>query len=114
MLGFIAGCFAWGALKQAAFGGPVRHSLADLGLVGPIVEELQFRTGLERMGLRRVMSPGKARILSSIAFATGHQVPLDAALGGFVYSHAYDRGGLLGSIAAHASHNLGVWAMAQL
>ncbi len=110
MLGYFAGAFVWGLAKAVGSDATRSHNSLEGFGAAELVEELQFRTGIERMGLRRVFPPGTARVLSAVAFASihpGHE--LDAALGGILYSHAYDKGGLLGSTVAHLCHNLGVY-----
>lgn len=75
-------------------------------------EELTYRMGLERGVLGGVvgMNTEPARIAQAIIFGLGHPgIQLDAALGGYVYSKAYESHGLLGSLAAHVAHNAGIW-----
>lgn len=113
MLGYVIAGFALGATKAIAYGskGPKNgHSLHALAALGAdaLTEELVYRTGVERVGLRNVMAPEPARLLSSIAFGLGHANPVDAAVGGYLYSRAYDAGGLPLSVLAHLAHNLGV------
>lgn len=109
MLGYIAGAFAWGALKSWSHD-LTRSPRSSFGL-GELAEELQFRMGLEH-GLGRGLlglSPTVSRLGASVLFAVvhpGHM--LDAALGGLVYSKVYEGHGLLGSTLAHIAHNLGV------
>lgn len=114
MLGYIAGCFAWGALKASVLGAhrtPGSHMLSGLGMP-ELSEELTYRLGLERavFGGLAGMAPGTARIAQAAVFGLGHPgIEVDAAVGGFVYSKAYDAHGILGALAAHVAHNAGVW-----
>ena len=113
-LGYIAAGFALGAAKSVAYGvkGPKKHSLHSVAMLGldALSEEVVYRTGVERIGLRGVanMGPETARMLGALAFGMGHTNPIDAAVGGYLYSRAYDAGGLGLSTMAHLAHNLGV------
>lgn len=118
MLGFIAGAFAWGALKAAVLGSKAHD--VDLGhlVVGALEEELIFRGALERGLLRGLAGtqPGTANLVQSALFELAHdgdRIPFDAALGGAVYSRAADRYGILGSTLTHLAHNLGVVAFSR-
>ncbi len=110
MLGFVAGAFAWGAVKAAAHG--VRRSefkLHDIGLA-EVTEEILFRAGLMG-GLGALgLSPGAALVGQAAIFGMAHDGnEPDAALGGILYGHVYERHGLLASTAVHVAHNLGVY-----
>lgn len=115
MLGFIAAGFALGATKAIAYGARgdrgdhSLHAVAMLGL-DALSEELVYRVGVERVGMRGLGALGAepARLASSILFGLGHANPIDAAVGGYLYSRAYDAGGLGLSTLAHLAHNLGV------
>lgn len=110
MLGYLAGCFTWGLVKAASVGAPRTHDLGASFIGAPLVEELQFRLGLERLALGRVLSPERARIAGAIFFGAMHPgLEVDAALGGYVYSKAYESHGLKGAVFAHMAHNLGCW-----
>ena len=110
-LGYVAAGFALGAVKAIAYGskGP-RHTLHALAALGAdaFTEELVYRTGVERFGLRQVLPVESARLAGAALFGLGPANPLDAAIGGYLYSRAYDRGGLGLSTLAHLAHNLGV------
>jgi hypothetical protein len=118
VLGYVAGALAWGFLKSRSL--DLRrspHALSDLGFA-ELLEEVEYRYGIERVGLRGALglSPTVSRTLQAAFFGLAHGNPLDAALGGFIYSKAYDAGavkhgslgGLALSAAAHIAHNLGV------
>src|SRR5574343_567925 len=110
MLGFVAGAFAWGAVKAAAHGAR-RHDYLDWDVgIGELSEELVFRVGLEKgLGLFG-FGAAPVRIAQAGIFGALHPGnELDAALGGLVYGAAYDRYGLLGSTLTHVAHNLGVF-----
>ena len=114
MLGYIAGCLAWGAIKASVLGAhraPGSHFLGGFGLP-ELAEELEYRVLMER-GVGRTLlgvNPMAARIAQSVMFGLAHPgLEVDAALGGFVYSKAYDAHGILGALAAHVAHNAGVW-----
>lgn len=109
MLGYIALAGAWGMAKAIGHGAKRTHLTVD---GGELLEELQFRTGIERLGLRGLLgvAPGPARFASALLFGLDHPGnELDASLGGILYSYAYDEGGLLGATLCHLAHNLGVW-----
>lgn len=126
MWGFIAGAALWGFAKGAALG--TRRSTDEPGLghhaLGVLAEELESRYLLENVLLKQslAIAPSAARAVSSAAFGLLHLGTLpncaptvvkmwrvgDAALGGYIYSHAYERHGLLGSALTHLAHNLGV------
>ncbi len=113
MFGYVFGCFAWGAVKARALGA---HSAGSFGFGGAeLLEELQYRFGAERMVAPRLgLAPETARIGTSLLFGLthpGHE--LDAALGGYVHSKAYDAHGFKGAILSHLAHNLGVWLVAR-
>ncbi len=114
MLGYVLGCALWGACKARLLGAhrtAGSHFLNGFGLP-ELSEELQYRVGVERMLGRGVVgaSPTVARVGQAILFGLGHPgLEVDAAVGGFVYSKAYDAHGLLGAVAAHLAHNAGVW-----
>lgn len=112
MLGYIAGALAWGFLKSWGNGAKRAHnSLADLGF-SELLEEVEYRTVIERAGLRGSLglSPLAARVATSCAFGLAHPGYMaDAALGGMLYSKAYDRGGLPLAVGAHLAHNIGVF-----
>jgi membrane protease YdiL (CAAX protease family) len=115
MLGYVAGAFAWGAIKAVSTHAR-KHDVAagwDFG-VGELTEELVFRVGLER-GLGLVgLGAAPARLLQAGVFGAMHPGnEVDAALGGLVYGAAYDRYGLLGSTLTHLMHNLGVYVGAR-
>lgn len=111
MLGYIAGAALWGFAKSVSNNltrSP--HALSDLG-AAELLEELQFRTGLEHGLGRRVLglSPSVARLCGAALFGLNHPGHMvDAALGGVVYSKAYEKYGLLGSTLTHIAHNLAV------
>lgn len=113
-LGYVLGCFMWGAVKASALGAhrtPGTHMLSGAGMP-ELSEELTYRMGLERGVLGGVagLSPNAARIGQAVIFGLGHPgIQVDAAVGGFVYSKAYESHGLLGSLAAHIAHNAGIW-----
>lgn len=112
MLGYVAGCLAWGALKAHALGthrSPGSHALTGYG--PEVLEELQYRMGVERMLLPRLgVGPETARLAQAGLFGLTHPgLELDAALGGYIYSKAYDAHGFWGALAAHTAHNIGVW-----
>ena len=111
MLGYIAGAAIWGLAKSWSNDlerSP--HALSGLG-AAELLEEVQFRMGLEHGLGRNVLklSPTAARIGASALFGLVHPGhALDAAIGGLVYSKAYEDHGLLGSTLAHCAHNIGV------
>ena len=114
MLGFVAGAFAWGAVKSAVTG-QHRHDYMDWDVgVGELSEELVFRVGLEKgLGLTG-LAPAPVRLLQAGLFGAMHPGnEVDAALGGLLYGAAYDKHGLLGSTLAHIAHNLGVFVAAR-
>ena len=114
MLGYLVGCLALGAAKAQLLGAhrtPGSHFLNGFGLP-ELSEELEYRWLAER-GVGRTLlgvSPTAARIGQAMLFGLAHPgLELDAAVGGFVYSKAFDDHGLLGAVAAHVAHNAGVW-----
>lgn len=113
MLGYIAAGFALGGAKALVYGSKrgkqsrSAHALAMLG-VDAFSEEVIYRTGVERFGLRQVMGVEPARLVGAALFGLGHTNPIDAAVGGYLYSRAYDAGGLGLSTLAHLAHNVGV------
>ena len=114
MLKYVLGCALWGACKASLLGAhraPGSHFLGGFGLP-ELSEELQYRVGMERMLGRGVVgiSPTAARVGQAMLFGLAHPgLEVDAAVGGFVYSKAFDAHGLLGALAAHVAHNAGVW-----
>ena len=112
MLGYVAGCLAWGALKASLLGVHRVHGSHALTGFGPeVVEELQYRLGLERVLAPRLgLGKETARMGQAALFGLIHPgTEIDAALGGYVYSKAFDAHGLLGALAAHTAHNIGCW-----
>ena len=112
MLGYIAGALAWGALKANFLNvhrAPGSHALTGYG--HEVLEELVYRTGLERKVLRPAgLSHETARVTQAALFGLIHPgTEVDAALGGYVYSKAYDAHGFWGALAAHTAHNIGCW-----
>lgn len=113
MLGYLAAGFFLGAVKALAYGAkrdaPLGHTLLGLG-PDALAEEVTYRFGVERMGLRSALGvdPEKARVVAAALFGLGHKNPVDAAVGGYLYSRAYDAGGLPLATLAHVAHNLGV------
>ena len=109
MLGFIAGMGLWGFAKASLLGAH-RTSMHALG--GPeLLEELQFRVGVERVLAPRLsIAPHLARLGQAALFGLMHPgLEVDAALGGYVYSKAYEGHGLVGAVLSHVAHNAGVW-----
>ena len=109
MLGYVIGCAAWGAFKATALGA---HSTAAFGNCLPeLLEEVQYRWFGERVAAPAVGVPAEhARVAQAALFGMvhpGHE--LDAALGGYVYSKAYDAYGFKGAVLSHLAHNVGVW-----
>ena len=104
----------WGACKAKLLGAhrtPGSHFLDGFG-AAELGEELEYRLLMER-GVGRAMlgvTPTAARIATATLFGLAHPgLEIDAAVGGFVYSKAFDDHGLLGAVAAHVAHNAGVW-----
>jgi len=118
------GMFAWGVAKAYAVLGP-GHSgcpictaadvsdpkkLAHSVLLGPLLEEVNFREALPRL----MGEQGSAMAFGAVhadpglgAFGNAIRV-LEAGLaGGFVYMPAFKNGGLLGATLVHSAHNLG-------
>lgn len=117
MLKYALGCFLWGACKSALMGAhraPGSHFLGGLGLP-ELSEELTYRLGMERLLLPKLgLSSDAARLCQAAAFGAVHPgIQVDAAVGGFVYSKAFEQHGLLGALAAHVAHNVGCWAGAK-
>ena len=110
MLGaYIIGCAAWGAAKATALGA---HSTGPFGSGMPeLLEEVQYRWFGERVAAPAVgLGTEHARIAQALFFGAAHPGhELDAALGGYVYSRAYEAHGFKGAVLAHIFHNLGVW-----
>lgn len=110
MLGYIVGAALWGFAKSRLANAEADvRALHSLGL-SALLEELQFRWALERVVAPKLgLGTAGSRALGAIAFALAHpDNMLDAALGGLVYSKAYDAGGLKLSTLTHAAHNIGV------
>lgn len=124
-VGWLAlGMFAWGLLKartvgkRLSSGCPIcaeqsikspRHAVHSL-VVGPVVEELQFRQTLPRL----IGDTPSAALFGAAHMSRGLSVKgnalraLEAGLaGGVIYAEAYSRDGLLGAALVHAAHNLG-------
>lgn len=119
------GMFAWGFLKASAVGRrqPVScplcaahavtrpRRLAYSLVLGPVVEELNYRHSLPRL-----LGPAGSAAVFGAMHASKRLSPegnaarvAEAGLaGGLVYQSAYDRGGLVGSSLVHGAHNLGV------
>lgn len=115
MLGYLAGAFAYGALKAVAMGRRQEHfsTFLQTSPAGELMEEVEFRVLGERVVGRGVLglSPLTARLSQAALFGLTHPGnELEAALGGVVYSLVYEKHGLAGSLAAHLAHNLGTWA----
>lgn len=113
VLKYVGLCFAWGAGKAALMGvhrTPGSHIFSGFGMP-ELSEELIYRVGLERGLLARSgLSATSARLAQAAVFGLGHPgLEVDAALGGFVYSKAFEKHGLLGALAAHVAHNAGCW-----
>lgn len=85
---------AFGFVKGLYDRGPRRHT----SFAGPVIEEVIFRGA---------MSPG-AGLAGFVAAHRPKSVAraADVAVGGLLYTSAYKRFGLLGSIGAHLCHNL--------
>lgn len=111
MLGYLAAGFVLGAVKAVTYGAkrdePLGHALLGLG-PDALAEEVTYRLGLERWGLRSALgvAPETARLATAALFGLGHANPIDAAVGGYLYSRAYDAGGLPLATFAHVAHNL--------
>ena len=97
--------------NAAVFGRMVRHPLGVLALVlvGPFMEELVFRMGIQHHLMRHRMHPWVAIAVSSVIFGVVHgnpaQVP-GAILFGVVLGWLYWRSGTIWMpIAAHAFNN---------
>lgn len=113
LAGYTLGMLAYGFVKATALGakhtghGSFLHSVG-----GPeLMEELQYRVGVEQ-GLKHVVGvpATAARITQSVLFGLIHPGnEVEAALGGFVYSKAYEKHGLLGSVLVHCAHNIGCY-----
>ena len=109
MLGYVATAAAWGFLKSQALG--LTRSPRPFHSFGvpELLEEVEFRAGLEH-GLGRTilgLRPAVARLGAAALFGLCHPGnELDAALGGFLYSKAYEAHGLVGSTLTHLTHNL--------
>lgn len=118
------GMFAWGLLKsctvgrQAHQGCPLceqkkvssgKHLLKSL-VVGPVVEELQFRQQLPQLlgdgGSAALFGALHASPRLGVAGNVARVVEAGLA-GGVVYAKAYKAGGLGGAALVHAAHNLG-------
>lgn len=115
LFAFLGACFVWGAVKAAAVGAKKTHDLGGSIILAPLFEELQYRGAVERgvvkIGGQGAISSEQARIATAIFFGLGHPgLEVDAAVGGYVYSKAWDAHGFLGAVAAHAAHNLGCFA----
>lgn len=114
MLGYVLGCLVWGAAKASILGAhraPGSHFLGGFGLP-ELAEELEYRVFTERMVGRGLVgvNPAAARLAQAMLFGLAHPgLELDAAVGGFVYSKAYDAHGFFGAVASHVAHNAGVW-----
>jgi len=111
MLGYILGCAAWGFTKAHVLGAHRTGHMLEGYAMPELVEELQFRGLAERVVAPAVgLSPGAARLAQAAYFGSMHPGnELDAAVGGFVYSMAFAKHGLLGSLGAHVAHNIGCW-----
>ena len=128
MLGYLAAAFAWGAVKAHVMGAhrtqpsPLhRLGLAELG------EELEFRGLLERVAVPAAFGtmgavPVAAKLGQAVLFGALHPgLEVDAAVGGLVYSLAWDTAkranflglgpfaGLAGAYLTHVAHNTGCW-----
>ena len=124
LIGLGVGAALYGFVKSKVFtpGSIPREKLASQMLngcvVGPLKEEILFRK-VYNENLGAVMGDAWGPIASTAYFAGGH-VPdkhpahvkmayfADAFVGGLVYSFAHELGGLPGSVAVHAAHNVGV------
>lgn len=118
VLQFAGACFAWGLVKASVLGvhrtGSTHNFLHNLG-GQELSEELQFRFGLEQ-GLKALtpLSAEAARVTQAALFGLMHPGnQLDAAVGGYVYSKAFEKHGLMGSLSAHVAHNVGCWLAAK-
>ncbi|TAL42479.1 MAG: CPBP family intramembrane metalloprotease [Salinibacterium sp.] len=114
MLWYVLACMAWGFAKASVLGAhraPGSHFLGGFGLP-ELAEELEYRVVMERgLGQRMLgVNPAAARLAQAALFGLAHPgLEVDAAVGGFVYSKAFDQHGLLGAVASHVAHNAGVW-----
>ena len=114
MLGYVGLCCLWGFAKASLLGAhraPGSHFLGGFG-VAELAEELEYRVAIERgIGHRMLgVNPTAARIAQAALFGLAHPgLEVDAAVGGFVYSKAFDAHGLFGPLATHVAHNAGVW-----
>ena len=114
MLGYVLGCGLWGFAKASLLGAhrtPGSHFLGGFGLP-ELSEELQYRVFTERMVGRTMLgvAPAAARVTQAMLFGLAHPgLEIDAAVGGFVYSKAYDAHGFWGAVASHVAHNAGIW-----
>ena len=113
------GALAWGVAKGAVFHAifphvpanpPTAAHVISTVLVGPAIEELGYRSGLQRV-------TGSIPIAAG-AFALAHVDPsasagwntfkiADSFAGGVMYGGLFDRYGLGWAWTAHAAHNLG-------
>ena len=113
-LGYAAVAFVYGYAKawlleaRRASDEPIGYQLLWV-----LREELEFRYAVERKLLPLAgVSAETARLVTSGAFAAVHDGNAlrfaDAFAGGWLYSKAYDEGGLVGAVAAHGAHNFAV------
>lgn len=108
MLGYITATFLWGLVKASSVGAKRTHDLGASLIGAPLLEELQFRMGLERLALGKFVAPEHARLAAAAIFGSMHPgLEVDAAVGGYVYSRAYDAHGFKGAVLSHLFHNLG-------
>ena len=104
--------FALEDWNAAAFGRMACHPLGVLALVlvGPFMEELVFRMGIQRHLMRHRMHPWVAIAVSSVIFGVIHGNPAQipgAVLFGVVLGWLYWRSGTIWMpVAAHAFNNL--------
>lgn len=124
-LGYVAFAFVYGYAKAYLLNGKsVEHSTAER-VYWAAREEVEFRYAIERLALPALgVNTDTARLITSSAFALSHAAGtprevlpfriLDAFAGGYLYSRAYDAGGLATAIATHFAHNVGVVAGSRL
>jgi hypothetical protein len=83
-------------------------------VVAPVREELIYRAGFTAMGVPPVL--GAATFAMDHVLGEQHTASsaivriMDTMFGAFLYQRAYSAYGIVGAIAAHSLHNIGVTA----
>ena len=102
-------------------GGVFGSGLLAACLWAPLIEEILFRAGVQRLLRLLLASPRLARLLASLAFGLAH-LPAEAAMwpaalpgaiaaaaaSHFCFGLCFERRGLPSAVGAHSAHNVAI------